>query len=122
MKKVIGKNAPIRKDLNRPKVVPSIPSQTTAPPEDKTMVSVDRDEDAASDGITYRKADYIKLLEKNANPLVGPGSYDPKVKKMKIASIDWSKSPKRFKLKEAGVSRNKQPQTYAPSTYVPHLY
>jgi hypothetical protein len=87
------------------------------------MISLDRDDDTEHDGITYRKADYIKFLEKNANPLVGPGSYDPKVMKMKMASIDWSKSPERFKLKgHSAVSRNKQPHSYAPSSYVPHLY
>jgi hypothetical protein len=87
------------------------------------MISLDRDNDTDNDSNTYRKADYIKLLEKNANPLVGPGSYDPKVMKMKMASIDWSKSPERFKLKEnSAVSRNKQPHSYAPSSYVPHLY
>ena len=36
-KKILGKNPPPKLPLNRPKVVPSIPSNTVAPPEDKTM-------------------------------------------------------------------------------------
>jgi hypothetical protein len=38
---VLGKNAPKKKDLDRPKGVPSIPIQSTAPPEDKTMILMD---------------------------------------------------------------------------------
>lgn len=63
--------------------MPSIPSQSTAPPEDKTLVSLEREEELTNEGPTYRKAEYIKLLEKNTNPIVGPGSYDPKLTKAK---------------------------------------
>ena len=36
-KKILGKNPPPKLPLNRPKAVASIPSNTVAPPEDKTM-------------------------------------------------------------------------------------
>ena len=36
-KPVLGKNAPPKLPFNRPKAIPSIPSNTVAPPEDKTM-------------------------------------------------------------------------------------
>lgn len=86
------------------------------------MVSLEREEEVTSEGPTYRKAEYIKLLERNANPIVGPGSYDPKLTKAKLANVDWSKMPERFKLKAEDATRNKQPHSYAPAAYVPHLH
>ena len=37
-KRVIGKNAPPKLNTNRIRAVPSIPSNSIAPPEDKTMI------------------------------------------------------------------------------------
>ncbi len=36
-KQVVGKNAPPKLPQNRPRAIPSIPSNTVAPPEDKTV-------------------------------------------------------------------------------------
>ena len=36
-KKTLGKNPPPKLPTNRPKAMPSIPSNSVAPPEDKTM-------------------------------------------------------------------------------------
>lgn len=107
VKKVVGKNAPLRKEVDRPRLVPSIPSQSVAPPEDKTMISLDRDDETAASeqqNAGVRKTDYLSLLEKNAKCIPGPGQYDPKILKTKLSNIDWSRAPDRFKVKKE--SRN----------------
>jgi hypothetical protein len=101
LKKVVGKNAPIRKELNRPKNVPSIPSNSNQPPEDKTMVTIE-DETNATDQMqpSYRKSDYLTEVYKSNNPVVGPGSYDPRILKSNVGNVDWSRAPDRFRQKK----------------------
>ena len=41
---------------------------------------------------SYRKSDYLTVLEKSLNPNVGPGSYNPVNFKTNAANaVDWSK-------------------------------
>ena len=87
-KPVLGKNAPPKLPLNRPKAIPSIPSNTVAPPEDKTMTmttfqnshDLNKTNEPSNNGFTMkgpRQSDYLTTIEKGNNPNVGPGSYDP---------------------------------------------
>jgi hypothetical protein len=119
--KVLGKNAPKRKDLDRPKGVASIPAQSIAPPEDKTLTSTYETEvresfrtDAHNTGI--RKSDYLAKLEKSLNPNVGPGSYDPVlVPKLNSTNTqDWSRGPERFKLEQKDKSPTHLPYQQDP--------
>jgi len=91
-KRATGKNPPPKLPNNRPRAVPSIPSVTVAPPEDKSMTmttfhqtsmnAVMRETDKLSPFAqnVARQSDYLKTIEKGNNPNVGPGSYDPIVK------------------------------------------
>lgn len=102
-KKTLGKNPPPKLPLNRPKAVPSIPSNTVAPPEDKTMTmnTTFRTGEGLShtegpNGFKFkgpRQSDYLATIEKGNNPNVGPGSYDPVKPKLStaITQSDWSR-------------------------------
>jgi hypothetical protein len=72
---------------------------------------------------TYRKSDYLTVLEKSLNPNVGPGSYNPVNFKTNAANaVDWSKGTERFKQKKEP-SRNVQQHSYVPHSYVPpHMH
>ena len=129
-KKIVGKNAPPKLPNNRPRAVPSIPSNTVAPPEDKTMTMAetssfghthqdmrDTNNRTGSYGkftIGPRPSDYMTIVEKANNPNVGPGSYDPAKPRMAATkNTDWSLQPSRFK-EEQGYKDNTNIQ-YHPS-------
>ena len=68
------------------------------------MIGLDKDNDTQMiDEMhpSYRKSDYLALLEKSLNPNVGPGSYNPIHLKTTVGStVDWSKGTERFKEKK----------------------
>ena len=111
-KKVLGKNPPPKLAVNRPKGVASIPSNTVAPPEDKTMTmstfvaGVDQMQNTEqTSGFRFKgpkKHDYLASIEKANNPNVGPGSYDPMKPKLQTTmNTDWSRQPGRFKNEQS---------------------
>ena len=113
LKKTLGKNPPPKLPTNRPKAMPSIPSNTVAPPEDKTMtmttlpdtkrdlIRETENQSGFSRPLGTRKVEYLKSIEKANNPNVGPGSYDPSKPKMQATSnTDWSLGPERFKYEK----------------------
>ena len=75
-KRAVGKNPPPKLPFNRPKAVPSIPSATVAPPEDKTMTmtttfrpDVPNEANAMTSAqsgfnLVPRKSDYMVTIEK----------------------------------------------------------
>ena len=87
-KKVIGKNAPPKLAICRPRGLPSIPSMSIAPPEDLALVDRSR-KTFSKDEETYykyinpqvmdgaREIGYLTILQKASNLNIGPGSYDP---------------------------------------------
>ena len=87
-------------------MVPTIPSNTFAPPEDKTMFTVsDQSERFIDTQVTgnflkgTRQSEHIMVAEKTTNPNVGPGSYDPVIKAKLDSTIntDWARGSERFK-------------------------
>ena len=106
-KRVVGKNAPPKLVNNRPRALPSIPSQSIAPPEDlaEAFAGSPRKPDIKQpyfvqpielDGA--RELGYLTILQKATNLNVGPGSYDPAVLPVKNphAAVDWSLQADRF--------------------------
>ena len=95
--KSIGKNPPPKLKIERMKVSPSIPSNTVAPPEDKTMMTTSYQSDPYDTHRTSgfmkgpRQSEYLAVMEKSQNPNVGPGSYDPVLKPKLNSTIntDW---------------------------------
>ena len=103
--KTIGKNPPPRLKVDRMKVSPSIPSNSVAPPEDKTMMTTTYQSDPYDTHRTGgfmkgpRQSEYLALMEKTTNPNVGPGSYDPVLKPKLNSTIntDWARGSERFR-------------------------
>ena len=95
--KTIGKNAPIKNDiLGKKKTVPSIPSKSLAPPEDKLATL--NQETSQNKLLKPKVPSYMTELEGSRNPVVGPFSYSPKqAQKNIVDQVPWEKMAARFK-------------------------
>ena len=103
--KTIGKNPPPKLKVDRQKAQPSIPSNSVAPPEDKTMMTTSYQSDPYDTQRTSgfmkgpRQSEYLALMEKTTNPNVGPGTYDPVLKPKLDSTVttDWARGSERFR-------------------------